>query len=170
MSVARLNAIYAAPFGVPHSFSHLETFLKVIAFILLTVFSLSASGEDYDVGVAGRDYEIIVQPDHIKVIEDNAEVYKFCGRATLGCALLGKTVPNSQGHRETHCYVYIRSRLLDGGVTLRHELKHCFGWVHEEMPLNIQKSRVDRQERWLKKHHKIWFSLSEEHLEKLRSR
>lgn len=145
--------------------------MKSLTALFALFFSVSVIAEQHDVGVAGVDYEILVQPDKIEVIESEKEVLKHCGKGIDGCALLGKSPKLEDGTRDTVCIVFMKKRYYDPEekeITLRHEMKHCYGWVHDEMPSHIQKLGYAAQSLWLKGSHKKWYSLNEQQLERLR--
>lgn len=147
--------------------------MKSLTALFALFFSVSVIADSHDVGVAGEDYEILVQPDRISVVEDRLEVLKYCGKGTHGCAILGKAPAGEDGTRETVCLVFINQRYQgqdEKEITLRHEMKHCYGWVHPEMPRIVQRRGYGAQSDWLKRNHKNWFSLTPDQLEKLRSR
>lgn len=145
--------------------------MKSLTALFALFFSVSVIAEHHDVGVAGVDYEILVQPDKIEVIESTMKVMKHCGAGTHGCAILGKSPKLEDGTRDTVCIVFMKKRYHDPKekeITLRHEMKHCYGWVHDEMPSRIQKRGYAAQSLWLDRSHKKWYSLNEQQLERLR--
>ena len=147
--------------------------MKSLTALFALFFSVSVIAEQHDVGVAGVDYEILVQPDRISVVEDRLEVLKYCGKGTHGCAILGKSPALEDGTRDTVCLVFIQKRYRkpeEKEITLRHEMKHCYGWVHPEMSKVVQRRGYNAQLQWLERNHKNWFSLEPEQLEKLRTR
>ena len=147
--------------------------MKSLTALFALFFSVSVIADSHDVGVAGVDYEILVQPDRIEVFEGRLKVLKYCGKGIDGCAILGKSPALEDGTRDTVCLVFIKARYdipKEKEITLRHEMKHCYGWVHPEMPRIVQSRGYDVRSSWLAKNHKNWFSLSDEQLEKLRSR
>ena len=125
-------------------------------------------GFDFLTNLSASDY-----PDRIEVVEDRIEVLKYCGKGTHGCAILGKAPAAEDGTRETVCLVVIQKKYVnpkDKEITLRHEMKHCYGWVHPEMPRMVQRRGYGAQSDWLKRNHQNWFSMTDEQLERLRSR
>lgn len=144
--------------------------MKNIIPALALVFSSSVLAESHDVGVAGVDYEVLVQPDRIEIFEDGNMVLKHCGVGTHGCAILGKSGKLEDGTRDTLCFVYIRKYDDEKDITLRHELKHCFGYTHAEMPKIVMQRGYQGQALWLERNHKKWHTLDEKTLEKLRDR
>ena len=129
----------------------------------LGLFSSSAYSGGYDVGRAGKDYKVILQPDAVTVNIDRKQMLENCDRGAVGCALLGKTAKG-----EVACIVYVDETDKELHLTIRHELKHCFGWAHKEMPVGIQQSLGSQQQEWINKNHRRWFPLSKEQLERLR--
>ena len=134
---------------------------NVIAALALAV-SLPAMGDagDHDVGVAGVDYEKLIDPVEITVEHNNAKVRKNCGKLALGCAITKKrvfrdTVTKEITRTEYVCNVYMRIKSDD--ITVRHEMKHCYGWAHEEMPYEIQRKSSIAQRKWLDTAHENWF-------------
>jgi len=133
---------------------------NVIAALALAV-SIPALGDAgaHDVGVAGVDYEKLIDPVEINVIRDNFKVRKVCGKNALGCALTSKRVyrDNATGEisrTEFACNVFMKVNADD--ITVRHEMKHCYGWAHEEMPSSVQRRSGHIQRRWLDQAHKSW--------------
>lgn len=144
---------------------------NVIAALALVLAAPALAGAgDHDVGVAGVDYEVLVQPDRIEIIEDGTMVLKHCGVGTHGCAILGKSGRYEDGTRDTLCFVYIRKNDPEKDITLRHELKHCFGYAHKEMPKFVMKRGYQAQSAWLERNHKKWHTLDEATLKHLRDR
>lgn len=144
--------------------------MKSLTALFALFFSVSVIAEHHDVGVAGVDYEILVQPDRIEVVEDGTQVLKNCGIGTHGCALLGKSPVLEDGTRDTVCIVFIKARDEEKEITLNHELKHCYGWMHKEMTKAVLRRTYSAQAAWLERNHKKWFPVSDEQLERLRSR
>ena len=145
----------------------MKNFIATIALVI----AAPALGESFDVGVAGEDYEMLVTPDSISVFEDATKVAKYCGHGTHGCAILGKSPADANGERKTVCHIFIKARyddLEEKEITLRHEMKHCYGWAREEMPKHIKRRGFAQQSYWLEKNHKKWQSLEDAHLDRLK--
>lgn len=140
---------------------------KVIAALAL-VLAAPALAENHDVGIAGEDCEILIPNVEIRVIEDTTSVAKHCGAGTHGCAILGR-LTLEDGSKGAACNVYVKSRRDFDDTTVNHEMKHCYGWVHEEMPKRIRRSRYQVQADWLEKNHAKWEPLPAKTLELLNS-
>jgi len=118
---------------------------------VLSIFLSTTVIADQDVGVGGVDYKKIVEPAVINIFDDMEKLLKFCGKAVHGCAQLG--FGTVEGERVIVCNIYLRFRDPEKELTKRHELKHCYGWVHDEMPRRIQRAHVSVQRRWLDRAH-----------------
>ena len=133
---------------------------NVIAALALAI-SIPALGDtgEYDVGVAGVDYEKLIDPVEINVIRNNSKLRKSCGKAAQGCAMTSKRMYRDMDtgeivKTEYVCNVFLKVHADD--ITLRHEMKHCYGWAHEEMPKSVQRDHGPVQRLWLDKAHKSW--------------
>ena len=134
---------------------------KLIATLALIAPAATLAGAgDHDVGIAGVDYEKLIDPVEINITRDNRAVRKNCGQGTLGCAITKKRVfryddTNEISRIEYVCDVYLKTRTDE--ITERHEMKHCYGWAHAEMPKMVQRQNYAAQRSWLDRNHKIWF-------------
>lgn len=148
---------------------------KVIAALALLA-SPALMAESHDVGEAGVDYEKLVKNVHIAIIKDSGLTHNACGPAAHGCAILGRQKLEDGSYRAA-CNVYVREygirghgeRVDEQAITINHEIKHCYGWTHKEMPRIVASGSIKGQERWLKRNHKIWNAISDEKLDRLNS-
>lgn len=137
---------------------------NVIAALALVVAAPALAGPgDHDVGVAGVDYEKLVDPV-VEVVKSDIETLKSCGVGAQGCAILG-FARDENNERYARCNVFVKTRSND--IVLRHEMKHCFGYVHEEMPSYVMKRTTSFQNAWIERAHKHWDPLPADTLDAL---
>ncbi len=145
---------------------------KVVTALALLVASPALMAENHDVGVAGIDYEILVHNVDIRVIESTTKTSKYCGHGVHGCAILGRARNEDDSFRAA-CNIYVKKDSAitkrDLEITVNHEMKHCYGWNHKEMPRAIRGRSFSSQQDWLVRNHKIWNALPEDQLTILNS-
>lgn len=134
----------------------------IAALALVAAPALADSG--HDVGVAGVDYEKLIDPV-VQTVRGDVDTIKACGQGSAGCAILG-FARDENNERYAVCRIFVKART--GEETINHEMKHCFGYTHAEMPKHIRKKQGAFQRDWIERNHKIWSPLPAKTLKLLR--